>query len=348
MELINQYFIETLAMIVVITSVIIYAIVRKPSIPQETHNEEETKKVEVEEKLIEDSYAPESEKIQEKPIEEEVVPTIKRTKRELQAHGKITKDDFTTFKGTKILIAEDNFINQKVIKGLLADSGIKITMTNDGQECINALKEDTNFALVLMDAHMPVMDGFQATRHIRKTPEYEHIPVIALSGDTAADDIRNMMNVGMEEHLEKPLRMDALYDILYMYTTGEEATQVTKEVKVKEYDIEFDINQGLEICGGDKEFYLEILNEFMDNYSRSADKVQEYLNANNSAEADKLLLDITGLAANIGADYLNRAALDLKLSIASPDDMAYITALKTFKRTLKHITELIQEYIKEN
>ena len=156
------------------------------------------------------------------------------------------------------------------------------------------------------------------------------------------------MNVGMEEHLEKPLRMDALYDILYMYTTGEEATQVTKEVKVKEYDIEFDINQGLEICGGDKEFYLEILNEFMDNYSRSADKVQEYLNANNSAEADKLLLDITGLAANIGADYLNRAALDLKLSIASPDDMAYITALKTFKRTLKHITELIQEYIKEN
>jgi CheY-like chemotaxis protein len=345
MELINQYFIETLSMIVVITSVIIYAIVRKPNIPQTKQNKEESKKVEVEEELIVDSYAPENKKIQEEKIEE-VIPTIKRTKRELQAHEKITKDDFTTFKGTKILIAEDNFINQKVIMGLLADSGIEITMTNDGQECIDALKVDTGFALILMDAHMPVMDGFQATRHIRKTPEYEHIPVIALSGDTAADDIRNMMNVGMEDHLEKPLRMDALYDILYIYTTGDEANQTSKEIK--EEEIEFDINQGLEICGGDKEFYLEILNEFMDNYSRSADKVQEYLNNNNSKEADKLLLDITGLSANIGADYLRRAALDLKQSIASPDDMAYITALKTFKRTLKHITELIQEYIKES
>ena len=341
MELINQYFIEILAMIVAITLVIIYAIVKKPDFFQQNHTKEEAKKVEVEEELIADIYAPKNKKIQE-----EVVPTIKRTKRELQAHEKITKDDFTTFKGTKILIAEDNFINQKVIMGLLADSGIEITMTNDGQECIDALKVDTSFALVLMDAHMPVMDGFQATRHIRKTPEYEHIPVIALSGDTAADDIRNMINVGMEDHLEKPLRMDALYDILYMYTTGDEANQTSK--KIKEENIEFDINQGLEICGGDKEFYLEILNEFMTNYSRSADKVQEYLSNNNSKEADKLLLDITGLAANIGADYLNKAALDLKLAIASPDDMAYITSLKTFKRTLNHITKLIKEYIQNN
>jgi len=336
MDFINQYFIEILVAIVILTIIIIIAILKKPIATKSKVKEETTSKVEKPEEVIE-NVAPES------------TPSIKRTKRKLVEHGKIVKEDFAIFKGTRILIAEDNFINQKVITGLLADSGIDIIMVNDGQECINILKNDTNFSLILMDAHMPVMDGFQATKHIRKTPEYEHIPVIALSGDTASDDIRNMMNVGMEAHLEKPLKMDSLYDIFYIYTTGDEANSeatVSKEVKYE--DIEFDIHQGLEICGGDKEFYLEILNEFMNNYADSADKIGEYLNNNNAKDADKLLLDITGLAANIGADNLRNVALELKQAIASPDDMAYIDSLKNFKRTLAHVRVLIENYIKEN
>lgn len=355
MDFINQYFIEILSAIAVITITIIYSILKKS-----TSNVQEKKKIKedipVEEpEVIEDEYEedePEIIQVEQAPEveeEQEIIQTKKRTKRELAPHDKIHKDDFAVFKGVKILIAEDNFINQKVITSLLADSGIEITMANDGQECINILKEDTNFSLILMDAHMPIVDGFQATRHIRKTPEYEHIPVIALSGDTAVDDIRNMMNVGMEAHLEKPLKLDSLYDVLYTYTTGNEANQTSQEAQTPVHEeIEFDINQGLEICGGDKVFYLEILNEFMDNYSDSADKIQVFLNENNAKEADKILLDITGLAANIGADFLHNAALDLKQTIASPDDMAYIASLKNFKRTMKHITQLITEYKEAN
>lgn len=343
MDFINQYFIETLVFIVVITLVIIIAILKKPTA---TKTQEKKKAKEVFE-VVEDAF--DKEEVTDEVIDEEIileiepepqVQTKKRTKRELVPHDKITKDDFSIFNGVRILIAEDNFINQKVITGLLSDSGIEIIMANDGQECLNILKDDTNFSLILMDAHMPIIDGFQATRHIRKTPEYEHLPVIALSGDTAADDIRNMLNVGMEDHLEKPLRMDPLYDILYMYTNGNETN-----TKTKEESVEFDINQGIEICGGDKEFYLEILNEFMDNYSDSANNIKKYLNENNSKDADKLLLDISGIAANIGAEDLHNSALELKASIASPDDMAYIDSLKNFKRTLTHITQLIQEYI---
>jgi len=351
MDFINQYFIETLSLIVVITIMIIVAILKKPTASSTSNKtapkaEKQVKSETKTEEVIEDTY--EKEIVKEEPEDEvENIQTKKRIKRELAPHGKIVKDDFGIFKGTKILIAEDNFINQKVITGLLADSGIEITMANDGQECINILKEDTDFALILMDAHMPVVDGFQATRHIRKTPEYEHIPVIALSGDTAADDIKNMMNVGMEAHLEKPLKMDALYDILYIYTTGDEVNE-DKPQAIKKQELEFDVHQGLEICGGDKDFYLEILNDFMTNYSNSADKVGEYLNNNNVKDADKLLLDITGLAANIGADNLRNVALELKQAIASPDDMAYIDSLKNFKRTLAHVSELIEKYIKEN
>lgn len=351
MEFINQYFMETIAVIVILTIIIIIAILKRPQLNQAPKKEKSSLHVEQEEKIIVDKFEEEDEDIEEDIPEArpEVDSSKKRTKRELVPHEKIVKDDFETFKGTRILVAEDNMINQKVITALLASSGIDVTIANDGQECINILKEDTNFSLILMDAHMPIVDGFQATRHIRSTPQYEHIPVIALSGDTAADDIRNMLNVGMEDHLEKPLKLDSLYDILYIYTTGDEANQsVAQASEPEQEDIEFDINQGLEICGGDKEFYLEILNEFMTNYSDSATKIQTYLNANNSRDADKLLLDITGLAANIGADYLHKAALELKQAIASPDDMAYIDSLKTFKRTLNHITKLIEEYIQTN
>jgi CheY-like chemotaxis protein len=354
MELIHQYFTDILAAILTLTLIIIMAIIKRSSIKKEVIEEEiepqekDDKTIE-EEMIIEDTIVPvihedEPEEEAAQADEKEVNKSETRLKRELVAHGKINKDNFKEFAGTRILIAEDNFINQKVITGLLADTGIEIVMANDGQECLNILKDDTNFALILMDAHMPVIDGFQATRQIRKTPEYEHIPVIALSGDTAADDIKNMLNVGMEAHLEKPLKMDALYDILYMYTTGDEQ----EGNNTKEEDIEFDIEQGLEICGGDKEFYLEILNEFMDNYSNSDKQIKEYLSQNDSKSADQILLDISGLAANIGAEHLHTAALKLKEDIKSPEDMAYIDSLKNYTRSLKHISELITEYKKTN
>ena len=340
MEFINQYFIETLVVIITITVIIIIAILKKPTLTvidvKKSKKEEPTPKEEIKEKI-------------EVEVKKETTPKeiSKRKKRKLIQHEKIVKENFLEFKGTRILIAEDNFINQKVITGLLADSGIDITIANDGQECLNILKEDTNFTLILMDVHMPVLDGFQATREIRKTSAYEHIPVIALSGDTAADDIKNMMNAGMEEHLEKPLKMDSLYDILYVYTTGDEEKNYLSKIQ-KSKEIKFDIHKGLEICGGDKKFYLEILNEFINNYADSDSKITQYLNNHNTKDADKFLLDIIGLAANIGADHFHNTALELKQSITSMEDMTYLNNLKNFKRSLNHINDLIKEYILNN
>jgi len=96
----------------------------------------------------------------------------------------ITKDNFKEFEGLRLLIAEDNLINQKVIVGLLKDSGINIKIANDGQECLDILAEDPNYPIILMDAHMPRIDGLEATRQIRANPAYDHITVMALSGDT--------------------------------------------------------------------------------------------------------------------------------------------------------------------
>lgn len=281
--------------------------------------------------------------------EEEIVTkaVVSRKKRELIEHEKITKDDFSIFSGVKILVAEDNIINQKVVMGLLSTSGIEITVANDGQEVLEILQNNTDFSLIFMDAHMPTLDGFQATRVIRKNPKYEHIPIVALSGDAAVDDIKNMLNVGMEAHIEKPLKMDALYDILYIFTTGDESKNsslIMKNSGLKE----FDTAAGLEICGGDREFYLEILQDFTLKYANSARVIQELISNSDGLGASKMLLDVSGIAANIGAEELQQIAIELKESILNPTDLDYIDQLRKYKRLLQQICEAINEYTSQN
>jgi len=128
---------------------------------------------------------------------------------------------------------------------------------------------------------MPRVDGFEATRAIRQNPQYDHILVVALSGDTAADDIKKMRNAGMEEQLEKPLKMDSLYDIFASYynVSNDETLDSDDDDDYISVPItkELDGDKGLEVCGGDKDFYLEILNEFLTNYSNSAEDLKKLL-----------------------------------------------------------------------
>ena len=274
-----------------------------------------------------------------------IEPTHKIQKRSVPPHDKITKDNFKEFAGEKILVAEDNLINQKVIKGLLADSGIEITIADDGQEVLDILQKDSDFLLILMDAHMPRVDGFEATREIRANPNYNHILVVALSGDTAADDIKKMTEAGMSEHLEKPLRMEALYDILYAYT----GTNTKKESNNGEYvhayvTQELDGDQGLDVCGGDEDFYREILNEFVTTYENSTEELGDLLRSAKLEEADKLLLDLVGLTANIGAKNLNDISHIIKASLNDTTEKSYLTLVDQYKTSLDNLIKDIKEY----
>lgn len=269
-------------------------------------------------------------------------------KRDVPPHGKITKENFKEFAGKRILLAEDNIINQKVILGLLADSGIEVVVANDGAEALNILEKDTNFIVILMDAHMPNIDGFEATRRIRANKDYDHIVVTALSGDTAADDIRKMTEAGMSEHLEKPLKMDALYDVLYAYSGNTQEEQPESEtdtisiVSTKELDGE----KGLEVCGGDDEFYREILNEFLTTYSDSDEKILDMVHNDQLQQADKLLLDIIGVSANIGAMKLHNVATHIKDSLSDSVEKSYLTLIQQYQHHLKILINDIQEYLK--
>lgn len=246
----------------------------------------------------------------------------------------------------RVLVAEDNIINQKVISGLLSDSGIGIVIANNGQEVLNILEDDDDFVMILMDAHMPVLDGFGATRAIRDNPQYDHIVVIALSGDTAADDVKKMTNAGMAQHLEKPLRMDRLYDIFYAYSGPKENTSNSGEnnTKVASNQV-LNKTEGLAICGGDETFYLEILHEFIDTYAISDRELHRLLTNSQMAMADKLLLDIIGVAANIGAHPLYNIATLLKNSLKDTKKKSYFKILEEYQTHLKAVVKEIKAFI---
>ncbi len=263
-------------------------------------------------------------------------------KRPVPEHGKITKQNFSEFAGERILVAEDNIINQKVLLGLLAGSGIELVMANDGQEALDILENDTNFLMILMDAHMPRVDGFEATRIIRANPRYDHILVVALSGDTASDDIKKMKDAGMSEQLEKPLRMEALYEMIYAYTGNEtDKDEFIDANATKSLNTEI----GLQTCGGDEDFYREILSEFIRDYGTSSDMLGELLRSHNLHAADALLLDIIGITENIGAHKLGEIASNMKLALSDTHELSYFSLFDQYKAQLNRLMQEIKEYI---
>ena len=255
---------------------------------------------------------------------------------EVPPHDKIVKDNFKEFAGLKILVAEDNLINQKVIAGLLNESGIELTFANDGLEAISFLHNQKEFDIILMDAHMPNMDGFEATRKIRQNPDYDTIPIVALSGDIASDDIKKMYDAGMDAHLEKPLKMDALYDILYAFTKKESSPASSKT--------QLNTNIGIEISGGDESFYKEILNEFLKDYEDADKKIKTLLESGQREKADALLLDLVGITANIGADKTNAAVIALKKALQNLQTGEYKEAYKDFSSSFERLIEEIKAY----
>ena len=308
---------------------------------QEKKPESQDKEPQTEENL------PSEEKPKEQPAPVQTQPTEfipKFNKQPVPPHGKIKKEDFAKFSGRRILLAEDNIINQKVILGLLSGSGIDVVIANDGQEALNILEEDDNFMLILMDAHMPNVDGFEATKIIRKNPRYDHIVVVALSGDTASDDIKKMKDAGMSETLEKPLKIDAFYDILYAYNTAKQkqTQQTSQESSIKLLNTQ----EGLNICTNDKELYKDVLKEFLSDYSNSFDILNKFIQEKKYDEADKLLLDITGVAANLGAQRLHNIALTAK-EILKTEAKDLSSTLQAYKEALEETLNAIKHYIQE-
>ena len=222
------------------------------------------------------------------------------------------KEKLKRLKGRKILLAEDNTINQEIIAGLLDGSGINMDMASNGKEAVEKFKTD-DYDLILMDIQMPVMDGISAAEIIRK--ENKNIPIIALTANAMADDVKKTLSAGMNAHLNKPVDVEKLYGTLLKYIdkknsgpennglrdeTPDDNAELSRDsdlMKLPDF-ININTGSGLKHLAGNKKLYIKILNDFLKSYK--AIKLEDA----KEEEFKRLTHTIKGLSANIGAEAL--------------------------------------------
>jgi len=122
------------------------------------------------------------------------------------------------FAGRRILLAEDEPINQEVSRELLEDVGLRVDIAGDGSEAV-ALATAGDYALILMDIQMPVMNGIEATRRIRAIPGYEQIPILAMTANAFSEDRQRCLAAGMNDHIGKPVAPQHLFETLLKWLT---------------------------------------------------------------------------------------------------------------------------------
>ncbi len=121
-------------------------------------------------------------------------------------------------RGASVLLVEDNELNQEIAFDLLMTNGIKVRLAKNGQEALDILQEET-FDGILMDIQMPVMDGYRATQEIRKQPNHLKVPIIAMTANAMAGDRETALQVGMNDHIAKPININQLFTTLADWIT---------------------------------------------------------------------------------------------------------------------------------
>lgn len=220
--------------------------------------------------------------------------------------------------GIRLLIVEDNLNNQQIARELLEDEGADVSIANHGKEAIEILEHNpSSFDLVLMDLQMPVMDGYNATKYIRKSLGLKNLPIIAMTANAMASDRDACLAAGMNDHIGKPFDLKSLILVIRKYSgkTDVPATVshitpclLSAELKNVAATAGIDVDSALNRLGGDVKLYQKMLSLLSDDLANFPTQLETLLTEGDFMSASRLLHTIKGLAAQLGATELSLSA----------------------------------------
>ncbi len=252
-----------------------------------------------------------------------------------------------------LLLVEDNEINRQVAVEILTGAGFRVTVAEDGKQALDAVRAEKPDG-VLMDIQMPVMDGYEATREIRKDPAFKDLPIIAMTASAMVHDREEALAAGMNDFVSKPIDVKALFQVLarYVKSGGKGKPLVAETVSKKKQPLlpeldGIDTPTGIKRLGGNTALYRKLLVKFAENHKHSVEEISEAVKAGNVTEAERRVHKVKGVAGNIAAIELFEAAtkLDDALKLEALDQIEALLGefSLAFDRVMTSLESLIPD-----
>jgi two-component system sensor histidine kinase/response regulator len=271
--------------------------------------------------------------------------TDRQTVREVETRPEVSLDQF---RGARVLLVEDNELNQEVAMGLLETTHMTIDVADDGEIAVRMVGEH-DYDLVLMDMQMPVMDGISATKAIRSNPRFSALPIVAMTANAMEGDRERCLQAGMNDHVSKPIDPDALYAAVSRWVKPRRAQHFEPPAKKIEPApaealprIEgVDLADGLRRVGGNKRLYRDLLMKFAAKNGDADVQISAALESGDRQMAERIAHTVKGVAGNLGIKRVQSAAEKLEKAIHDSDAGAS-TILRDFTSLLRPQIESIK------
>jgi two-component system sensor histidine kinase/response regulator len=252
-------------------------------------------------------------------------------------------------RGAHVLLAEDNKINQQVAEELLAQAGLKVTIANNGREAVEMLAGKNEYEAVLMDMQMPELDGYEATRTIRRNPEFADLPIIAMTANVMAGDREKCLEAGMNDHVAKPIEPDKLFRTLVQWIPARDPAALpagleSAEIKAAEDSLPdslagIEIEEGVRRVGGNRKLYRKLLIDFFQDHREDIEAIRQALDHDDFETAQRIAHTIKGVSGSIGAGDLQGAAERLETAIKESQQDGYSELLSSLEDSLSPLMQ---------
>jgi len=236
-----------------------------------------------------------------------------------KAHANHKTIDLNSLKGSRILLAEDNLLNQQIATEILEDEGFIVDIANNGEEAVN-MTNQSHYDIVLMDMQMPIMDGLEATKTIRLKFTNNDLPILAMTANASDADRDRCMEAGMDAHITKPIDPNFLFESLAQWIKVKKSnpishekivTNLKEEIKVPEID-GVNTRLGLQVAAGKASLYIKMLKTFSTDQINAVNDIKVALDLKDYLTAQRVAHTLKGTCGSIGATEIQKIAAEVE------------------------------------